>query len=177
MQGLLRYRYLSYAPLQSFFPTAHLFCLPFVWMIEGIDYRSGLNWNGLRYRCLRDIHILPSGINNPYDQSFRHQRFISTAHLSSFYLPLGRWEVSVKRIIWDIDNLLFLFPFLPPSPLSGRAEELIAEVDWDYRYRCLSGLHTLFGPYFSLLISFLSPFYFSGQNNWSQELTNIWISE
>ena len=95
MQGLLRYRYLSYAPLQSFFPTAHLFCLPFVWMIEGIDYRSGLNWNGLRYRCLRDVRTPPSGVNNP----FQHQRFNFTAHLSGFYLPLRRWGVSIKRII------------------------------------------------------------------------------
>jgi len=87
--------------------------------------------------------------DNPYDQSFRHQRFISTAHLSSFYLPLGRWEVLIKRIVWDIDSLLshrlFLFPLL-----SGRAKELIT---WDYRYRCLSCLLTLFGPYSSLFFS------------------------
>ncbi len=90
--------------------------------------------------------------DNAYDQSFRHQRFISTAHLSSFYLPLGRWEVLIKRIVWDIDSLpshhLFLFPFLPLLP--GQAKELIT---WDYRYRCLSGLLTLFGPYSSLFFS------------------------
>ena len=80
------------------------------------------------------------------------QRFFLTAYLSSLFHHVslffpGRKHQSKNE--WDMDTWVHtpfqsFFLGLPsrrlslfPPLLSGRVEELIAGVDWDYRYRCL----------------------------------------
>jgi hypothetical protein len=80
--------YMDYEYALPFSPTAHLFCLPFVWTTEAIEHGGG------RYRCLRDVRTPLQGsitlTSNPFDISLSFPLRISQASTVSPFGQMGR---------------------------------------------------------------------------------------